>query len=67
VLGGQAVTLEAGTPAAVIKGLRQRGHEVIPPRTPGNYGGGQIIRIDPESGALAGGSDPRKDGCAVGY
>ena len=67
VLGGKRVTLEAGTPEAVVKGLKQRGHEITPPRTPGSYGGGQLIHIDPENGALAGGSDPRKDGCAVGY
>jgi gamma-glutamyltranspeptidase/glutathione hydrolase len=47
--------------------LKRRGHEVVPPDQPGIYGGGQIIHIDPETGALAGGSDPRKDGCAVGY
>jgi gamma-glutamyltranspeptidase/glutathione hydrolase len=30
-------------------------------------GGGQAIAIDPDSGALAGASDSRKDGLALGY
>jgi gamma-glutamyltranspeptidase/glutathione hydrolase len=67
VLGGRRVTLEPGFPPDVVEALRQRGHEIVPPDLPGSYGGGQIIRIDPETGALAGGSDPRKDGCALGY
>jgi gamma-glutamyltranspeptidase / glutathione hydrolase len=30
-------------------------------------GGGQAVVIDPETGALLGGSDSRKDGLALGY
>jgi gamma-glutamyltranspeptidase / glutathione hydrolase len=35
--------------------------------SPGMFGGYQAIMIDPKTGALFGGSDPRKDGCAIGW
>jgi gamma-glutamyltranspeptidase/glutathione hydrolase len=62
------VHLEEAIPAAALDGLRARGHVLVPPSDPGwgNFGGGQIIRIDPESGTCVGGSDPRKDGLALG-
>jgi gamma-glutamyltranspeptidase/glutathione hydrolase len=33
----------------------------------GAMGGYQAVMIDPASGVLMGGSDPRKDGLAIGY
>ena len=57
--------IEAGFPAQTYEGLRRRGHRVLTPR-PG-VGGVQAIQIDPERGVYAGGSDPRADGCAIGF
>jgi gamma-glutamyltranspeptidase/glutathione hydrolase len=59
------VEVERGLPAATREGLAQRGHALELIDRP--HGGGQAIYIDHENGTLAGGSDPRKDGCALGY
>jgi len=67
VTEGDRVALEPAVPEQVVAELRRRGHAIAPPTVTVDYGGGQIIQIDPETGALAGGSEPRKDGCAVGY
>jgi gamma-glutamyltranspeptidase/glutathione hydrolase len=45
--------------------LTRRGFAVGSPPAP--LGGAQAIWIDWEHGTLLGGSDPRKDGCALGY
>jgi gamma-glutamyltranspeptidase/glutathione hydrolase len=59
------VAVEAGFDADVLEALAARGHRLA--RAPGVYGGYQAIQVDPASGAYAAGSDPRKDGAAIGY
>ena len=62
---GDTTVVERGMPAATIEGLKARGHRII--TAPSPWGGAQAIRIDWQRGVLIGGSEPRKDGCALGY
>ena len=57
--------VESGVPAEMRQQLAAMGHRVTPPPKP--IGGSQAIWIDWDEGVLTGGSDPRKDGCAMGY
>lgn len=59
------VEVEGSVPAEVSEGLKRLGHVLTKPRKP--IGGGQAIFIDWDSGVLTGGSEPRKDGLALGY
>ncbi|WP_252911784.1 gamma-glutamyltransferase family protein [Aliihoeflea aestuarii] len=61
----EALRVEAGIGSAVRSDLEARGHTVRDAESP--HGGGQAIVIDEASGFLIGGSDPRKDGCAMGW
>jgi len=63
--GSGYVSLESGIGAETRKALEALGHRITD--APGGYGGYQAIRIDLDRGVLMGGSDPRKDGQAVGY
>lgn len=66
--GGRRVAIESGVPLKTRRALAAMGHEVQPETAfSPQFGGGQVIVVEPETGVLAGGSDPRKDGCAVGF
>ena len=64
-----SVDIEEGIPAREIKKLEKIGHPVNPVSGMGRalFGRGQIITRDPDTGVLCGGSDPRADGCAMGF
>jgi len=62
---GTKLEVERGYEAHVRAELAALGHDVTTP-TPA-IGGAQAIRIDAKTGVLMAGSDPRKDGCALGY
>jgi gamma-glutamyltranspeptidase / glutathione hydrolase len=59
------VALESEFSSKVRFELIEKGHKLV--SFVDGFGGFQGILIDPESGMLQGGSDPRKDGCALGY
>ncbi len=62
---GGVVEVESGVPRKTVTGLRKLGHRTLRASKP--IGGGQAIAIDADTGVLTGGSDPRKDGCALGF
>lgn len=61
----ERLAIEEGLSAETVAGLSARGHHVFVQDEP--LGGGQAIWIDQQAGTLTGGSDPRKDGLALGY
>jgi gamma-glutamyltranspeptidase/glutathione hydrolase len=64
---GGEIALEYGIDPEVIAELAAMGHPVEQVSGQGRalVGRGQIIRRDPQTGVLWGGSDPRADGCAM--
>lgn len=62
--GRDLLRLETGYAQSVFDDLTSRGHQVDWSEEP--LGGAQAIWLHP-SGVLEGASDPRKDGCALGY
>ena len=59
------LALESAISPEARFGLNKRGHRLLD--SVGVFGGFQGILIDPTTGVLMGGSDPRKDGLAIGY
>jgi gamma-glutamyltranspeptidase/glutathione hydrolase len=69
MVAGDGVVLEEGLSRDVLSDLQRRGHRI---QLAAGYsrvgmGGGQVIQRNPDSGVLMGGSEPRKDGSAVGW
>ena len=62
---GGELDLESGYAPVIDEDLAARGHRVV--RTGQPIGGGQLIHVDARSGLMTAGSDPRKDGCAMGW
>ena len=66
---GAGVALEEGLDPSVVSELMRRGHQafVLERLDRIAMGGGQIVRRNPATSVLSGGSEPRKDGIAVGW
>ncbi len=62
---GNEVALESEISSRTVLELLDKGHKII--CAADFFGGFQGIRIDTDTDLLQGGSDPRKDGCAIGY
>jgi len=58
--------IEPYLPEWLYADLWRRGHRLAY-RKGGMFGGGQVIMVDPDSGAYLAGSEPRKDGSAVAF
>jgi gamma-glutamyltranspeptidase / glutathione hydrolase len=68
---GKRVALETNRlTKETVSGLLDRGHDLIDEDTflgeGGHFGGGQFVYREPD-GTLIGGSDPRRDGQAIGF
>ena len=63
--GSNKVEIEAGFPQTTLDALKAKGHELVQSTKP--IGGAQAIHLNWSNNTLTGASDPRKDGCALGY
>jgi gamma-glutamyltranspeptidase/glutathione hydrolase len=63
---GANVLVDSVISADVRAALAERGHHVVT-ASGSSFGGFQGIMVDPRTHVLMGGSDPRKDGLAIGF
>ncbi|MBI50139.1 MAG: gamma-glutamyltransferase [Chloroflexi bacterium] len=63
------IRVEEDIDPTVVAELRKRGHDVVVVSGEDRimFGGAQLISRDPHTGVLMGGSEPRKDGAAIGW
>ena len=59
------ITFDISATMELVEKLQRMGHSCCPIHSP--HGGGQAILIDRKAGHFIGGSDPRKDGLALGF
>jgi gamma-glutamyltranspeptidase/glutathione hydrolase len=68
LMSGRRLAVEPDMDPALVEALRSRGHKIVveDPDAQFAFGGAQIIRREGAAGYVAG-SDPRKDGQALGW
>jgi gamma-glutamyltranspeptidase len=64
---GFELTLEARVGEEAAAELRRRGHRITVDGDWSCLSGAQVIARDPQTGVLAGGSDPRQEGLVLGF
>jgi gamma-glutamyltranspeptidase/glutathione hydrolase len=62
---GDDLVIEESVPETTVAALKEMGHRIRVRPLP--WGGAQAVMFDRANGTLVGGSDPRKDGMALGY
>ena len=69
VLGDKSVKVEEDLDDSVVSALRKRGHNIVVQKAYERvgFGGGQVVSRDAETGVLCAGTEPRKDGSALGW
>ncbi len=67
VVSGRTVAIERTMPEATAEALRAMGHDIVREGTAADFGFGGAQLIRRMGDGYIGGSDHRKDGCAVGF
>jgi gamma-glutamyltranspeptidase/glutathione hydrolase len=63
---GLEVKLEHGIARSTMEVMERMGHHVSPAGGE-DFGGAQAVMVNADTGTICGASDPRKDGCALGF
>lgn len=66
-IDGKTVEIEQSFPPHIAEALIQKGHDIKVNLDFGNFGRGQIIWRDPNTGVLCGGSETRADGVVAAW
>ena len=64
---GKKIMVEPGFPNHIAQALVRRGHDIQVATDTGNFGRGQIIWRDPDTGVLFGGTESRTDGAIAAW